>query len=128
MKRIHYTPLVGDGLDNLGTFVESLDKWDLSMVYEEVHNAIGCGNFVVVLSLKLFAGRSNAVIDIFCVGDGKIVENWDAKERSCQRSRGSTRAVSRERTFFSLELHRTNSVQRAHDVQRYARGVLNSTN
>jgi hypothetical protein len=59
MKRVHYTPLVGDGPDNLGAFVESLDKWDLSMVYEEVHKVIGCGNFVVVLSLKLFAGRQN---------------------------------------------------------------------
>lgn len=77
---IQHNPQVGDGLEGLGAFVESLTERDLSMVYEEIQKVVGCGNFVAVLSKMNFAGTDMAVIDLFRVDNGRIVEHWDVME------------------------------------------------
>ena len=77
---IQHNPQVGDGLEGLGAFVDSLAAQGLSMAYEEIHNVVGCGNFVAVLSKMNFAGTDMAVIDLFRVADGRIVEHWDVME------------------------------------------------
>ena len=77
---IQHNPQVGDGLEGLGAFVESLTEQDLSMVYEEIHNVVGCGNLVAVLSKMNFGGTGMAVIDLFRVDKGLIVEHWDVME------------------------------------------------
>jgi predicted SnoaL-like aldol condensation-catalyzing enzyme len=50
------------------------------MVYEETHNVVGCGNFVAVLPKMNYAGTDMAVIDLFRVEGGLIVEPWDVME------------------------------------------------
>lgn len=77
---IQHNPQVGDGLDGLASFVASLSEQGLSMKYEQVHKVVGCGNFVAVLSQMTFAGADTAVIDIFRVDSGLIVEHWDVME------------------------------------------------
>lgn len=77
---IQHNPQVGDGLAGLDAFVKSLTEQGLSMQYEEIHRVVGCGNFVAVLSKMSFAGADMAVIDLFRVGDGLIVEHWDVME------------------------------------------------
>jgi len=77
---IQHNPQVGDGLEGLGAIVESLTAQGLSMKYEEIHNVVGCGSFVAVLSKMTFGGRAMAVIDLFRVADGLIVEHWDVME------------------------------------------------
>ena len=77
---IQHSPQVGDGLDGLGAFVGSLTEQGLSMRYEEIHKVVGSGNFVAVLSKMNFAGTDTAVIDLFRVDDGRIVEHWDVME------------------------------------------------
>lgn len=77
---IQHNPQVGDGLEGLGSFVESLGRQGHSMAYEEIHKVVGCGSFVAVLSKMDLAGTKMAVIDLFRVQDGLIVEHWDVME------------------------------------------------
>ena len=77
---LQHNPQVGDGLEGLAAFVGSLAEQGLSMVYEKVHKVIGRGNFVATLSKVDFAGTPMAVIDLFRVEDGRIVEHWDVME------------------------------------------------
>ena len=50
------------------------------MTYEEIHLVIGCGNFVAAMSKVILADTDMAVIDLFRVADGRIVEHWDVME------------------------------------------------
>ncbi len=75
-----HNPGVGDGLAGLGVFVESLAARGLSMVYQEIHKVIGCGNLVAALSKMDLGGTEMAVVDLFRVDDGLIVEHWDVME------------------------------------------------
>ncbi|MDX2344089.1 MAG: nuclear transport factor 2 family protein, partial [Acidimicrobiia bacterium] len=77
---IQHNPSVGDGLAGLGAFVESLAVKGQSMAYEKIHKVVGSGNFVAVLSKMVLAGADMAVIDLFRVKDGLIVEHWDVME------------------------------------------------
>ncbi|MFW2339596.1 MAG: nuclear transport factor 2 family protein [Acidimicrobiia bacterium] len=77
---VQHNPQVGDGLEGLGSFVESLRRQGHSMAYEAIHKVVGCGSFVAVLSKMDLAGTKMAVIDLFRVEDGLIVEHWDVME------------------------------------------------
>lgn len=77
---IQHNPQVADGLDGLGAFLEGLEAQGLSMVYEEVHKVVGSGSFVAVLSKMRIGTTHYAVIDLFRVEDGLIVEHWDVIE------------------------------------------------
>ena len=50
------------------------------MIYEQIHNVIGCGNLVAAMSRTTLNGTGMAVIDLFRVEDDRIVEHWDAME------------------------------------------------
>lgn len=77
---IQHNPQMGDDLSGLGTFVESLSQQGVTMTYQEIYKVVGCGNFVAALS-KVNLGRADmAVIDLFRVDNGRIVEHWDVME------------------------------------------------
>ncbi len=80
-----HNPEIGDGLEGLGGFVEALAEEGSSMVYEEIHRVIGCGSFVAALSKMRLGGAEMAVIDLFRVEDGLIVEHWDVMEEISPR-------------------------------------------
>ncbi len=75
-----HNPQIEDGLEGLGAFVEALADSGVTMKYEEVHKVVGAGNFVAVLSKMKLGGTDMAVIDIFRVDGGLIVEHWDVME------------------------------------------------
>ncbi|MCH9647005.1 MAG: nuclear transport factor 2 family protein [Deltaproteobacteria bacterium] len=77
---IQHNPQIGDGLAGLSTFVNSLTEQGLSMTYEDIHLVIGSGNFVASLSKMNLGGTEMAVIDLFRVDAGRIVEHWDVME------------------------------------------------
>ena len=77
---VQHNPLIGDGIDGVTTFVEQLAADGTAMVYEQTYNIIGSGSFVVALSRAELGGTPSAVIDLFRVDDGRIVEHWDVIE------------------------------------------------
>lgn len=82
---VQHNPQVGDGVEGLRAFVESLEEEGLSMAYEKIHKVVGCGSFVAVLSQMDLAGTAMAVIDLFRVDNGRIVEHWDVMEEILPR-------------------------------------------
>ena len=77
---IQHNPEIGDGLEGLGAFVAELAEQNATMVYEEIHKVVGQGDLVAALSKMNLRGTDMAVIDLFRVADGKIVEHWDVME------------------------------------------------
>jgi predicted SnoaL-like aldol condensation-catalyzing enzyme len=76
-----HNPQIGDGLDGLHAYLAGLAEQGCAMIYEQVHNVVGCGDFVAALSKVNLAGTNMAVIDLFRVADGRIVEHWDVIEQ-----------------------------------------------
>ena len=50
------------------------------MEYHEIHNVLGEGNFVLVVSEGKFAGENTSFYDLFRVENNKIAEHWDVIE------------------------------------------------
>lgn len=72
---VQHNPAVRDGVV---AFLEFARREELA--YREIHRVIGCGSFVASLSRVRLGGAENAVIDLFRVEDGLIVEHWDVIE------------------------------------------------
>jgi predicted SnoaL-like aldol condensation-catalyzing enzyme len=66
---------VDDGVAALRAFAAGA-----SMRYVARHRVVGCGNFVAVLSENELFAKRHAVIDLFRVEGGMIVEHWDVTE------------------------------------------------
>jgi predicted SnoaL-like aldol condensation-catalyzing enzyme len=70
-----HTPNVADGIAPLQAFAT-----ETAMRYIELHKVVGAGNFVAVLAESELNGKRHAVIDLFRVEEGTIVEHWDVIE------------------------------------------------
>ncbi len=66
-----------DGIDHL---TRRLSDPDRPVVYSEIHRVVGSGDLVASLAKVEHSGTSHAVIDLFRVEGGKIVEHWDVSE------------------------------------------------
>lgn len=77
---IQHNPAIADGLSGLGTALEALAKQGIQMQYHKVHQVLGEGNFVLVVSEGSFADQPTAFYDLFRVENGKIAEHWDTIE------------------------------------------------
>ncbi len=70
-----HNPDVGDGVAALHDFAT-----ETGMRYIELHKIVGSGNLVAMLAEAELAGKRRAVIDLFRVADGMIVEHWNVAE------------------------------------------------
>ena len=77
---IQHNPLVADGLEGIGAFMAQLAEQGSSMAYLEVHKVVGSGDTVAALSHVAMGDTELAIMDIFRVSGGKIVEHWDVME------------------------------------------------
>ncbi|MCP3991728.1 MAG: hypothetical protein GY724_21830 [Actinomycetia bacterium] len=77
---VQHNPNISDGLEGLVAYVAELAEQDKTMVYQEIHKVIGCGDLVATLSKTNLGGVDMAVIDLFRVAEGRIVEHWDVME------------------------------------------------
>ncbi len=77
---IQHNPQVADGLSGLGSALQAMAEAGVTMRYDQVHQVLGEGNFVLVLSEGSFAGQPVAFYDLFRVQAGKIAEHWDVIE------------------------------------------------
>lgn len=74
---IQHNPMVADGLEGFGAFINQMAEQGITMVYDEVHMVIAEGNFVLAMSEGSFAGEPQAFYDLFRIDGGLIVEHWD---------------------------------------------------
>lgn len=84
--------LVAGSVDTLTDYVSSEEyiehnpnrRGDLdigpTMRYQDLHRVIGCGNFVAALSEVRASSIDLAVIDLYRLQNGRIVEHWDVIE------------------------------------------------
>jgi predicted SnoaL-like aldol condensation-catalyzing enzyme len=77
---IQHNPNIGDGLSGLGKALGDMAKAGITMKYSQIHQVLGEGNFVLVVSEGNFAGKPSAFYDLFRVQSGKIAEHWDTIE------------------------------------------------
>lgn len=74
---VQHNPMVADGLDGFGAFMGEMAAKGITMTYNEIHQVIGEGNFVLTLSDGALGDQPQAFYDLFRVEDGLIVEHWD---------------------------------------------------
>jgi predicted SnoaL-like aldol condensation-catalyzing enzyme len=77
---IQHNPWVGDGLTGLVAGLQALAKQGLAVKYEQVHQVLGEGNFVLVVSEGSFGERPMSYYDLYRIQNGKIAEHWDTLE------------------------------------------------
>jgi predicted SnoaL-like aldol condensation-catalyzing enzyme len=70
----HRTGLA-DGIESLQTFAT-----ETGLRYIEAHRIVGAGNVVAVLAETELDGTRHAVIDLYRLAAGTIVEHWDVSE------------------------------------------------
>jgi predicted SnoaL-like aldol condensation-catalyzing enzyme len=77
-KYIQHNPGAGDGPEGLKAFVEFL-KREFPQAHNEVKHAYADGDFVIlhVHSVRVPGTRGRAIVDIFRLENGKVVEHWD---------------------------------------------------
>ena len=71
-----HNPDVADGLGPFQTYAN-----EAGLRYNDVHNVIGSGSFVAVLAEAEWFATRHAVIDLYRVENGEIVEHWDVTEQ-----------------------------------------------
>ncbi len=77
---IQHNPQIADGLSGLGKALEYMDSQGVTMKYDKIHNVLGEGNFVLVISEGSFTKNHTSFYDLFRVKNGKIAEHWDVME------------------------------------------------
>ena len=77
---IQHNPGVGDGLKGFGEAMAELAQAGMSMEFKKTHLILGEGDFVLVQSEGIFAGKEVAFYDLMRVENGKITEHWDVIE------------------------------------------------
>ena len=77
-KYIQHHPGAADGTEGLRAFVDFL-KREFPQAHNEVKHAYADGDFVIlhVHSVREPGTRGRAVMDIFRLENGKVVEHWD---------------------------------------------------
>jgi predicted SnoaL-like aldol condensation-catalyzing enzyme len=73
-----HNPLVGDGPEGLAAFVDFL-RTECPQAHSEIKRVLADGDYVVlhVHSLRSPHTRGRAIIEIFRLEEGRIVEHWD---------------------------------------------------
>lgn len=74
---MQHNPLVGDGLDGLGTALAAMADAGQAMAYTQTHIVVAEGNFVFAASEGTIGETPTAFFDLFRVENGLIVEHWD---------------------------------------------------
>ena len=77
---IQHNPQIPDKLSGLGATLAALAKQGIFLKYDKIHQVLGEGNFVLVVSEGHFGKNYNAFYDLFRVENGKIAEHWDVIE------------------------------------------------
>jgi predicted SnoaL-like aldol condensation-catalyzing enzyme len=77
---VQHNPQIGDGLSGLGAALQAMAANGITMKYNTIHQVLGEGNFVLIVSEGTFGGAPTSFYDLFRVENGKIAEHWDTIE------------------------------------------------
>lgn len=83
---IQHNTGIADGVSGLNAALAALAEQGIAMAYDEVHQVLAQGNFVLAVSEGTFGGAPTAYYDLWRVEDGKIAEHWDVMETIAERS------------------------------------------
>lgn len=83
---IQHNTGIADGVSGLNAALAALAEQGIAMVYDEVHQVLAQGNFVLAVSEGTFGGAPTAYYDLWRVEDGRIAEHWDVMETIAERS------------------------------------------
>jgi predicted SnoaL-like aldol condensation-catalyzing enzyme len=86
-RYVQHNPQIADGLSGLGAALAALAAAGVTMEYDRIHQVLGEGSFVLVVSEGRFGGQPTAFYDLFRVAQGKIAEHWDTLETIPPRDR-----------------------------------------
>ncbi|MCE7989845.1 MAG: hypothetical protein DYG89_52530 [Caldilinea sp. CFX5] len=78
-----HNPDGADGLPGLAAMMAFFKSGANTMRYDKIHNVLGEGNFVLLMSEGIYGpngGAPMAFYDMFRVENGKLVEHWDVLE------------------------------------------------
>jgi len=86
-KYIQHNPLAADGPEGLRTFL-AYAKENLGSFKAEIKQAFADGDYVILHVHATFSpeDRGSAVMDIFRLEDGKVVEHWDVIQQIPEES------------------------------------------
>lgn len=77
---IQHNTGIADGLSGLGAALEALAADGIQMIYDETHQVLAQGSFVLGVSEGTFDGKPTSYYDLWRVEDGKVAEHWDVME------------------------------------------------
>ncbi len=77
---IQHNTGIADGLSGLGTALAALAEQGIQMIYDQTHQVLAHGNFVLAVSEGTFGGAPTSYYDLWRVENGKIAEHWDVME------------------------------------------------
>ena len=77
---IQHNTGIADGLSGLGTALAALAEQGIQMIYDQTHQVLAQGNFVLAVSEGTFGGAPTSYYDLWRVENGKIAEHWDVME------------------------------------------------
>jgi len=77
-RYIQHNPTARDGIDGLKAFIDFL-RTKFPASHSEIKQAFADGNYVIlhVHSVRLPGTLGRAIVDIFRLENGKVVEHWD---------------------------------------------------
>lgn len=77
---VQHDPRIANGVSSLRAALEAMASAGVPMQYDRIHQVLGEGNFVLVVSEGTVRGKPTSFYDLFRVANGKIAEHWDTIE------------------------------------------------
>ena len=79
-RYIQHNTGIADGLSGLGAALAALAEAGIAMIYDNIHQVLAQGNYVLAVSEGTFGGAPTSYYDLWRVENGKIAEHWDVME------------------------------------------------
>ena len=74
---IQHNPWVADTIPGLLAGLKTLAAEGQAVVHKRVHEILGEGDFVLVITEATFGGLPTGIYDLYRIDNGKIAEHWD---------------------------------------------------
>lgn len=86
-RYIQHNPTAADGLEGLKAFIAFLRE-KFPQYHSEIKRVLADGDYVMlhVHNVPTPGARGNAIMDIFKLSNGKIVEHWDVRQEIPEKS------------------------------------------